>query len=368
MKTENSTLTFFLGANTPSGFVSKFEQLVNPEAGLRTCILGGGPGCGKSTIIRRVAAAFEGEPGLELIACASDVDSLDGVIIPTKKFCVVDGTRPHFLVPRHPGVVESVVELSVCTDEDALQSHREEIIRLGVDIARCHEYSCRYLAAAGALLGDNYRLALDCLDTHKLGAYLARLSARELGKKSGRAGSEKARFLSAVTNRGVVQFAHSIGLLAERIYLINDEHGALSRMMLHYLRAKALEQGYDVVACYCPLAPFDKLEQLLIPGLSLGFVTSNRFHSFEPGPSTYRIINCQRFMEEGCLKQHKKRITFNRKASIQMVSQAQGLISEANTLHGELESYYTAATDFAKVDGLTAALLDKLRGLYSRPS
>ncbi|MCL2857950.1 MAG: hypothetical protein FWE19_09630 [Oscillospiraceae bacterium] len=363
MKTENAALTFFLGANTPSGFVSKFEQLANPEAGGRAYILKGGPGCGKSTIIGKVAAAFEGEPGLELIACASDLGSLDGVIVPSKKFCVVDGTSPHLLEPKYPGAVESVIELSACWDECALQSCREEIVSLGANIARCQEYSCRYLAAAAALLGDSYRLALGCLNTPKLTAYLGRLSAKELSRGSGRMGKEKSRFLSAVTNRGPMKFTQSIKQLAERVYLINDEHGALSRMMLHSLRARALEQGYDVIACYCPLGPFDKLEHLFVPELSLGFVTSNRFHNFEAELSPYRIINTQRFMEEGCLKQHKKRMTWSRKAGAQMISQAGGLIAEAATLQGELESYYTAATDFAKVDKLTDELLEKLSSL-----
>jgi len=363
MKTENVALTFFLGANTPSGFVSKFEQLTAPEADLRAYILGGGPGCGKSTIIRKIAAEFEGEPGIELIACASDVDSLDGVIVPSKKFCVVDGTRPHFLQPKHPGAVESVVELSSCWDAGALHSCREEIVSLGANIARCHEYSCRYLAAAGALLGDSYRLSLGCLNTQKLTAYLGRLAAKELGKKSGRTGKERTRFLSAVTNKGPVKFTESAKQLAQRIYLINDEHGALSRMMLHDIRARALGQGYDVVACYCPLAPFDKLEQLFVPELSLGFVTSNRLHNFEAELSPYRIVNTQRFMEEGCLSQHKKRMTWSRKAGAQMVAQAGELIAEAATLHSELESYYTSATDFAKVDKLTDELIERLRGL-----
>ena len=363
MKTENSALTFFMGANTPSGFVSKLGQLSDPEAGWRTYILKGGPGCGKSTIIRRVAAAFEGEPGLELIACAGDTDSLDGVIVPSKKFCVVDGTHPHLLDPKHPGAVESVVELSTCWEEDALHSFREEIVGLGQNINRCHEYSCRYLAAAATLLGDSYRLALGCLNTPKLTAYLGRLSAKELGRSTGRAGKEKTRFLSAVTDKGPVKFTHSAERIAQRIYLINDEQGALSRMMLHHLRAGALGQGYDVVACYCPLGPFDKLEQLFIPELSLGFMTSNRFHNFELELNPYRIINNQRFMEEGCLSRHKKRITYNRKAGAQMISQAGGLIAEASTLHRELESYYAAATDFAKVDELTERLIERLRRL-----
>ena len=360
MKTENAALTFFMGANTPSGFVSQFGQLLNPEAGLCVYILKGGPGCGKSTILGKVAKAFEGEPGTQLIASTHDTGSLEGVIVPSKKLCVLEGGHPHVLEPKHPGAVENVVELSSCWDAGALQSHREEIVSLGANIARCHEYSCRYLAAAATLLGDSYRLALGCLNIQKLSAYLGRLTAREFGKKTGRAGKESTRFLSAVTNKGPVKFTRSALGLAQRIYLINDEQGALSRMMLQHLRSGALAQGYDVLACYCPLGPFDKLEQLFIPELSLGFVTSNRFHSFEGEFDPHRIINTQRFMEEGCLKHHKKRMTWSRKAGAQMLAQASGLIGEAAALREELAGYYTAATDFAKVDAITERLLDSI--------
>jgi len=361
MKPEEKKLLFFLGANTPSGFVSKFDQLANPADGWRTYIIKGGPGCGKSTIIRRVAHAFENDTNLEIIVCSSDADSLDGVIIPSKKICVVDGAHPHLLEPVYPGAVESIVDLTSCWNEETLHSCREEIISLTQNISRCYDYSCRYLAAAAALLGDSYRLALGCVNIPKLNGYLNRLSAKELKQKSEKPGKEKVRFLTAVTNKGIIKHTDSAKKLAERIYLIGDEYGAVSRLMLHHIRAGALAGGYDVVSCYCPLAPFEKLEQLFIPELSLGFMTSNRFHNFDFELSPYRIINCQRFTENEKLKDHKKRITFNRKAAAQMISQAHALLKEAKALHGELENYYSGATDFEKVDALTEKLLAKLR-------
>jgi len=361
MKPEEKKLLFFLGANTPSGFVSKFDQLANPAGGRRTYIIKGGPGCGKSTIIRRVASAFENDPDLEIIVCSSDTDSLDGVIVPSKKICVVDGSRPHLLEPVYPGAVESLIDLTACWNEDTLHSCREEIISLTQNISRCHDYSCRYLAAAAALLGDSYRLALGCVKIPKLNGYLSRLSDKELKRKSEKPGKEKTRFLTAITNKGIIKHTDSAKKLAERIYLIGDEHGAVSRLMLHHIRADALACGYDVVSCYCPLAPFEKLEQLFLPELSLGFMTSNRFHNFDFELSPYRVINCQRFTENEKLKEHKKRLTFNRKAAAQMISQAHALLKEAKSLHDELEDYYYGATDFEQVDVLTEKLLAKLQ-------
>ncbi len=88
-------LHFFLGANTPQGFVSRFDQLADPSAGWREYIIKGGPGTGKSTLMKRVAKAFEPESDrIEWIHCSSDVESLDGVIIHDQKISIADGTPP----------------------------------------------------------------------------------------------------------------------------------------------------------------------------------------------------------------------------------------------------------------------------------
>ncbi|MEG2120270.1 MAG: hypothetical protein RRY53_07915, partial [Pseudoflavonifractor sp.] len=50
---------FFLGANSPTGFYSLYDQLIDPEAAADIFILKGGPGCGKSSLMRRVAQTIE---------------------------------------------------------------------------------------------------------------------------------------------------------------------------------------------------------------------------------------------------------------------------------------------------------------------
>ncbi len=52
-------MRFFLGANTPSGFVSRFDQLADAGDGWRLFVIKGGPGTGKSSLIRRAAAELE---------------------------------------------------------------------------------------------------------------------------------------------------------------------------------------------------------------------------------------------------------------------------------------------------------------------
>ena len=61
-------IQYFLGANSPQGFYSLYDQLLPPETANAICIIKGGPGCGKSTLMRQVAAqaAQAGVDGLIL--------------------------------------------------------------------------------------------------------------------------------------------------------------------------------------------------------------------------------------------------------------------------------------------------------------
>lgn len=114
MKPDDKTLRFFLGANTPQGFVSRFDQLADVNDGWRKFVIKGGPGSGKSTLMKKVVASLEGScSDVEMIHCSSDVDSLDGVIVPGLRFSIADGTLPHgraaTITKKHPGQLPQVL-------------------------------------------------------------------------------------------------------------------------------------------------------------------------------------------------------------------------------------------------------------------
>ena len=102
-------LHFFLGANSGEGFYSLYDQLLNGRFD-DLLILKGGPGCGKSTFMRRVGAAMEqvGER-VVYINCSGDPDSLDGAIFLDRNAAIVDGTSPHGTAPLgHPAKKVSI--------------------------------------------------------------------------------------------------------------------------------------------------------------------------------------------------------------------------------------------------------------------
>lgn len=82
---------YFLGANSGEGFVSRFDELDCMLGLNRKIIIKGGPGTGKSRMIRRVAEHYEGMgKSVEYIHCSSDPDSLDGIIVDELGVCVAD--------------------------------------------------------------------------------------------------------------------------------------------------------------------------------------------------------------------------------------------------------------------------------------
>ena len=84
----SDSVDFFLGTTTPAGFKGYFEPL-RREPGMQMYLIKSGPGCGKSTLMKRLAQAAEqqGQP-IEKIHCASDPDSLDGVVF-LQKHCLL---------------------------------------------------------------------------------------------------------------------------------------------------------------------------------------------------------------------------------------------------------------------------------------
>ena len=151
------SVDFFLGATTPAGFKGYFAPL-RREPGMQLVLLKSGPGCGKSTLMKRLARAAQekGEP-IQRIHCASDPDSLDGVVFLRQKRAIIDATAPHVVEPEAPGADERVLSLYHTIDADALHPHKDEVTALFARNQLLRSRAARYVASAGSLLLDSRR-------------------------------------------------------------------------------------------------------------------------------------------------------------------------------------------------------------------
>ena len=51
-----------------------------------------------------------GRSDTEYILCSGDPDSLDALLLPQLGVALVDGTAPHVVEPKYPGVVDRYVK------------------------------------------------------------------------------------------------------------------------------------------------------------------------------------------------------------------------------------------------------------------
>lgn len=350
---------WFLGANSPKGYYSKFDRLINLSAGGRCFLIKGGPGTGKSTMLKKVASVLN-EKGLstELAFCTADTDSLDAVATLDGKIAVFDATLPHAMEPKYPGAFETVVSLSDCWDEEKLRQNSEKIKALFDENRRLHEESRHYISAAAGLLEEAARLGLSLINAEKAEKTALRICKKEFGKKRERRGTEKIRFLSAITEKGVVFLNNTPKNLCERIYMVEDDPGAVSRIFMSTVRKAALEHGLDIITCRCPVFPSEKTEHIFIPSLRLGFMTLNRRHKIEAAP--YRIIHSCRFVDAKKSGAQKIKIRFALRLAKNLINEASLCMKDAKRVHDELESYYIGATDFSLVDKKIEKLLEAI--------
>ena len=352
---------FYLGANSPAGFYSLYDQLINPADAADIFILKGGPGCGKSSLMRAVAKAVE-ERGLavEYIQCSGDPDSLDAVLFPALKAAIVDGTAPHVVEPRFPGVVERYVNLGECYDREGLQKARREILSCMTGYKGFYARAYRCLTAAAQLGEDMRSMVLSPAVEAKIAKRAKGILSREV-KKSGREpGRAVQRFLGCISWQGVLCNFGTADALCKRVYELSDTYG-LGHVLLTHLASGAMAAGYDVIVCPCPLYP-DRMEHLLIPDLSLAFVTSTPALPYEKRP--YRRIRLDAMGDPDLLRRNRARLRFSRKVSAALMEEAVDALRQAKSMHDDLEALYNPHVDFEEVyrraGGIAEELLSRI--------
>ena len=82
MKRISDNTAYFAAANTFSGFKSNFKSVFAPEKFDRIFIIKGGPGTGKSTLMKRIGEYFAPKRyEVTRFLCSSDTSSLDGLTV-----------------------------------------------------------------------------------------------------------------------------------------------------------------------------------------------------------------------------------------------------------------------------------------------
>ena len=294
----------FPGGNTSEGFYSYFDNILGRDA-KRLFILKGGPGTGKSTIMKKFAdrALAEGYD-LEYHHCASDPSSIDVVVVPELKVAILDGTAPHAIDPKVPGAIGEIINLGQFWDEEEITKNRDEIRDLLETNSKYYIRTYKYLKAARCIYEDIVWKNKESLDVGKKNIAVD-LFLKEIFKDttySENPGYSRHLFGSMYTPDGWVEYTHTLLEGLERVYSIRGNIGTGKSEVLEEIVNEMLKSGFDVEVFHSPLIP-EKLETVVIKQLSLAVTISER--GYENATET---LNLNEYLDNDKLKVHKKDI------------------------------------------------------------
>lgn len=338
---------FFLGANSKDGFVSLLPQF-RQESPRRLYAVKGGPGCGKSTCIRRLSEALGGAE--EFFLCSSDPDSLDGAAM--SAIALLDGTAPHVFEPTFPGCDGDYLPLPPFLDREGLAAQAPTLYALKAASASHYAQAYRLLKAAALLREDRRERAAALLTRQPEGRTTALL--REIPRGAG-TGILRRRFLDGVTPKGCLCLWDTVKTGCRRVIALRDSYG-LAAPLLEGLLEGALERGQEVYACYDPVEP-QRLRHLLLPGCSLAFVTQSR----EALPLTpTRTVHPDAMLDKGALARERPLLRLKQLTETSLLEDAVSAIAAAHALHDRMEAIYKPHIDLAAMEDWYQQLLARV--------
>ncbi len=350
---------FFAGGNTGNGFYSFYDQIIGPDAN-RIFILKGGPGTGKSTFMKKIGEKmFARGFDLEFFHCSSDPNSLDGLVIPSLKIGFIDGTAPHMIDPINPGIIDEIINLGVFWNGPELKKDKEKILELNKKKKACFERAYVYLAAAKGVYQNWQQTNFACL-TEKL--YLkTQLEIKKQifssHKPSGKLGTSKHLFASAITPDGPVNFLESIFNEAEKLYILDGPPGSGQTLILNSLIETALEYGNKIEVYHCALDP-SKNEHLLLPELKTGIICSTWPHKHTIDDH-HHFIDTSTFVENNNFL-FAETLKENRLVFLELFGRAVTWLDKARKMHEEIEKHYIPCMDFKGATCLQEEILSQI--------
>jgi len=347
---------FFPGGNTPAGFFSYFNNIAIGNE--RTVFLKGASGCGKSTFMRRAAAAF-GARGLETeyFHCSNDPKSLDGIRVAGAGLCVVDATAPHVQDPVLPVARDLLFNMAEFIGPGAIEPNREELTRLARVKKQCCAAACGYLAAAWAVYQNNIRAREQFLDRGRLNmAVLEALPLLESAKPRATAGRNRKLFAGALTPEGFVNTLDTLTNL-DTVVVLRGEPGMGIDFYLTHIREIANLRGLDCESLCCPLDP-SKIEHLVIPALGLGFFTKSRLWPVE-FPAHAIEIDSFAFLDKG-IEEYQEELDYNDAMFDALAGRAVRTLAAQRKAHDRVEEIYIAGMDFDALNQASEKILENL--------
>ena len=259
----NTLKNYFAAANGYDGFKSYFGEVFDSKEYSKIFVLKGGPGTGKSSLMKEICANLEKKGAIcERIYCSSDPASLDGIICQNedKRVAIIDGTAPHERDAVIPGAIDEIINLGENWSHVWLSAKREQILNLCEEKKSAYSTAYSYLKVAGNSSREASRHLRRGYDTRNL-----KKAAKSLAEslKTTNNANVKIRLISSFGKLGEYGF-DTLNSSAKQNYSVVGDI-VFVHDFLNYLKEELSERGADMTVAPSPL---DKTatEAVFIPG------------------------------------------------------------------------------------------------------
>ena len=332
IKLKQERSTSFVSANSANGFFSLYEKTFDVHEFDRIFVLAGGPGTGKSTLMRRIAdAATELGAHCEEILCSSDPASVDGLILSMgkKRVGVLDGTPPHPRIITAPGCIEELFSFDRFWDAAGLSSQNAVITALGERKKLAYRSAYHYLAALGSLQMEEHHSQARYFDKDK--------AIRQIRHKTHplhNGGRHTVRFLRAFSTIGefILPFTHPS---PENVLLVSGKESS-AEMYLSLFSEILQEKCVAFTEYLSPLCP-NFTEGIYIPQIKTLLIKEALYH----GNARTRRIVADRFFSDAAVRKKERSDT-----AVELMKCALTALSGAGKAHAAIEEIYKAKMDF----------------------
>lgn len=337
--------TFFGAANGFDGFRSGFGDIFSPRKMNKIFIIKGGPGTGKSTLMKKIRKNYENIADITTILCSSDPDSLDGIIIEKSgvKVAVVDGTSPHVVEPEFPGAVEEIVNLGDGFVFNKLRAKSKEIMTYSEEKKSAYKSAYKCLEAAGNIF-KHIRYSFIKSDLYKKAESDIDISCNQNNESDFQA--EKSEYLlSAFCKKGYVSI-NDIDTNKEVIKISGDGVSELIYMSLLLTRLTNEKISY----MYFPSAFSNEIPDLI--------ETDSIIYKID---KTYvSNIDTAKKIDYG------KEYSSLKNAFLMLIETAKGYLEEASEFHFKMEDIYSESIVFDMNEDKYYRIIREIDALFDK--
>lgn len=343
---------YFAAANGYSGFRSYFDKVFNPFDFDRIYVIKGGPGTGKSSLMKKIADNFqEYDIECDKIYCSSDPNSLDGIILRNKsrQIAILDGTAPHETDAKIPGAIDKIINVGEFWEEEKLKEKSEIIKELNLKKSAHYKLAYKYLKLAG-YFNDSISEIIE--KAYKNDDFDILNSFREANiNKTANDSKNRVRLINSYGKYGLKALEKE-NFISENNYTVKGVYGS-EYIFLSRLKKLLDIENFDYILYPSPLS--DKMTD------GIYIIQNNTFIStvfdFE------NKIDTADFLDKKLIDDNKEFIEACKKEKDNLLLLSKSEFNNASTLHFKLEEIYSKNMNFEKLNELIKSLIKEIYSL-----